>query len=52
MTDQSEQSTAASEAAPVVGTIRNLGEPLSLANEENIVGFAAESVNGGPYRGF
>ncbi|MHA6845241.1 hypothetical protein [Ralstonia syzygii] len=47
MAEQTEPSKAASEAVPVVGAVRNQGEPLRFANVENIAGFAAESVSGG-----
>lgn len=48
MAEPHEQPKAAGEAVPpVVGTVRNLGEPLRFTNVEPLAGFIAEPARGG-----
>lgn len=47
MTGPQDEGIAASEPAPLVGTVRNLGEPLRFANVEPLAGFSAAPAQGG-----
>lgn len=47
MAKNQEESAVAVKPAPVIGTIRNQGEPLRFTNVESLAGFMAESAKGG-----
>jgi hypothetical protein len=47
MAEPYEPPVATNEPTRVVGTVRNLGEPLRFANVEPLVGFSAEPAKGG-----
>jgi len=47
MADPEGQSAAAAEPARIVGSVRNIGEPLRFVNVEPLAGFMAEPAQGG-----
>lgn len=47
MTKEYEEPEVVAEAVPVMGTVRNFGEPLIFKDVEPLVGFSAESAKGG-----
>jgi hypothetical protein len=47
MADGQEEAPASAEPTPIVGSVRNIGEPLRFANVEPLAGFAAEAAKGG-----
>lgn len=44
---QEEGKPTAAERPPIVGTVRNMGEPLRFKDVEPLIGFSAESIKGG-----
>jgi hypothetical protein len=47
MPDGKEESAASVEVPPIVGSVRNIGEPLRFANVVPLAGFSAEAARGG-----
>ena len=47
MGDGQEEAPASAEPTPIVGSVRNIGEPLRFTNVEPLAGFAAEAAKGG-----
>ena len=47
MGDGQEEATASAEPTALVGSVRNIGEPLRFTNVEPLAGFAAEAAKGG-----
>lgn len=47
MADRQEEAPASAELAPIVGNVRNIGEPLRFTNVEPLAGFAAEAAKSG-----
>lgn len=46
MADGREEAPASVGPTPIVGSVRNIGEPLRFTNVEPLVGFAAEAAKG------
>lgn len=47
MGDRQEEAPASAEPTPILGSVRNIGEPFRFTNVEPLAGFAAEAAKGG-----
>lgn len=47
MTDRQEDGTASAKLSRIVGSVRNIGEPMRFVNVEQLAGFSAEAAKGG-----
>jgi len=47
MADEKKEAAVSAELPKIVGSIRNIGEPMRFTNVESLAGFTAEAGKGG-----